>query len=153
MEYLSDLRKIVGNRPLLSSGATILVFNENRELLLNLRSDTNTWGIPGGSIELGETIEETAARELFEETGLRAKEFELLTVFSGRDFYFKYPNGDELYSVIPLFLAKDVTGDLHINDDESIELKYFDLYNLPVMESRADKIIEWVKIHPAQTYK
>jgi len=145
MGYLSDLRKFVGNRPLLTSGATILVFNEDKELLLNLRSDTNTWGIPGGSMELGETIEETAARELFEETGLKAKYYELLTVLSGKDFYFKYPNGDELYSVIPLFLAKDVTGDLHINDDESNELKYFNLDNLPPMESRAVKIINWIK--------
>lgn len=145
MGYLSDLRKFVGNRPLLTSGATILVFNEDKELLLNLRSDTNTWGIPGGSMELGETIEETAARELFEETGLKAKYYELLTVLSGNDFYFKYPNGDELYSVIPLFLAKDVTEDLHINDDESNELKYFNLDNLPTMESRAVKIIDWIK--------
>lgn len=144
MGYLSDLRKVVGNRPLLSAGSTI-IFNENKELLLNLRSDTNTWGIPGGATELGETLNETAARELYEETGLQAENFELLTVLSGKDFYFKYPNGDELYSVVSLWLAKGVTGNLHINDDESHELKYFSLNNLPTMESRAAKIIEWIK--------
>ena len=32
MSYLGDLRKNVGNRPLFSAGATILVFNENKEL-------------------------------------------------------------------------------------------------------------------------
>lgn len=53
MSYLGDLRKLVGNIPLLSAGATIIVLNENNEILLNLRSDTKTWGIPGGGMELG----------------------------------------------------------------------------------------------------
>lgn len=74
MSYLGELRKIVGNRPLLSAGATVLVI-QNGTVLLNLRSDTKTWGIPGGGMELGESLEETAHRELFEETSLRAKKW------------------------------------------------------------------------------
>lgn len=72
MSYLSELRKIVGHRPLLSAGATVIVIQENK-ILLNLRSDTKTWGIPGGALELGECLEETAIRELKEETGLSAE--------------------------------------------------------------------------------
>ena len=60
MGYIESLRKYVGHAPLIGIGATTLVFNEKKELLLNLRTDTNTWGIPGGSMELNETIEETA---------------------------------------------------------------------------------------------
>lgn len=143
--YLSELRQIVGNRPLLSAGATVVVTNQKNKILLNLRSDTNTWGIPGGAIELGETIVETAARELFEETGLKAVNYRLLTVFSGKDYYFRYPNGDELYSVVVLFKAENVYGNLQINDNESYLLKYFNLNELPELESRAAKIIEWLK--------
>ena len=64
MGYIMNLRKHIGYEPLIGVGVTTLVFNDKKELLLNLRSDTNTWGIPGGSMELYETIEETAVREL-----------------------------------------------------------------------------------------
>ena len=50
MGYIMDLRKHIGHDPLIGIGATTLVFNAKNELLLNLRADTNTWGIPGGSI-------------------------------------------------------------------------------------------------------
>lgn len=146
MSYIGDLRELVGNRLLLTAGATVIVIKDNR-ILLNLRADTKTWGIPGGAIELGETIEETARRELFEETGLKAEKFTLLNVFSGNDFYFEYPNGDKLYSVIALFKAENVSGELFVNDDESLKLSYFGLDELPTLESRAERIIEWLRVN------
>ena len=143
MSYISYIRKHIGHEPILSAGATIVVLKDNK-ILLNLRSDTNTWGIPGGSLELGETLEETAAKELKEETNLEAASFTLLNVFSGNDFYFEYPNGDKLHSVIALYRADKVTGNLRITDDESFELKYFCKDELPQLESRATKIIDWL---------
>lgn len=143
MNYIAEMRKYIGHAPMLTAGATVIVLQENR-ILLNLRSDTGTWGIPGGSAELGETLEETAARELKEETNLTAGAFTLLHVFSGQDFYFRYPNGDELYSVIALYLAEHVTGELRITDGESHALRYFGLHELPPLESRAEKIIAWL---------
>lgn len=143
MSYLGDLRKLVGHIPLLSAGATVLVLKDDK-ILLNLRSDTHTWGIPGGGLELGETLEQTAHRELFEETGLKADKMELITVFSGKDFYFEYPNRDKLYSVVTLFEAKNIKGELKITDGESTELKYFSFDALPCLESRARAIIKWL---------
>ena len=64
MSYISELRKYIGHQPIIHIGATVLVFNENNEILLNLRADTGTWGIIGGGMEPGESLEETAAREL-----------------------------------------------------------------------------------------
>lgn len=148
MSYLGELRKLVGHRPLLSAGATVIVM-EKDEILLNLRSDTNTWGIPGGAMELGETLEQAAHRELLEETGLSAETMKLVTVLSGQDYYFEYPNGDKLYSVIALFRAENVSGDLHISDGESLELRFFKLRNLPRLESRAAAIIEWMQENKA----
>ena len=144
MSYISDLREVVGCRPLLTAGATVIVIKDNK-ILLNLRADTETWGIPGGALELGETLQEAARRELYEETGLTAEKFTLLNVFSGNDFYFEYPNGDKLYSVIALFKAENVSGELSVNDDESLKLAYFGLDEMPVLESRAERIIEWLR--------
>lgn len=143
MGYISELRKHIGNNPLISAGATVAVIKD-KQILLNLRSDTKTWGIPGGSLEVGETLEETAKRELKEETNLDCDSFTLLNVFSGNDFYFKYPNGDELYSVIALYLADDFKGSLKITDDESIDFSFFSKSELPNLESRANLIIEWL---------
>ena len=142
MGYIMDLRKHIGHTPLIGVGATTLVFNDKNELLLNLRTDTNTWGIPGGSMELYETIEETAVRELKEETGICAEELQLVTVLSGKDFYFEYPNGDKMCTVIVLFKVLHYNGTIKVSDNESKALKFFPLNNLPVMESRAERIVQ-----------
>ena len=142
MGYIMDLRKYIGHDPLIGVGATTLVFNDNNELLLNLRTDTNTWGIPGGSMELYETIEETAIRELKEETGICADELQLVTVLSGKDFYFEYPNGDKMCTVIVLFKVLHYNGTIKVSDNESKALKFFPLNNLPIMESRAERIVQ-----------
>lgn len=136
-----NLRRWIGHDPLIGIGATTLVFNDKKELLLNLRTDTNTWGIPGGSMELYETIEETAIRELKEEAGICADELELVTVLSGKDFYFEYPNGDQLCTIIVLFKVLNYNGTIKVSDNESKTLEFFPLTNLPDLESRAARII------------
>ena len=145
MGYIMDLREKVGHSPLIGVGATTLVFNNKNELLLNLRSDTNNWGIPGGSKELNETLEECAIRELKEETNINVNDLELITVLSGKEYYFKYPNDDELDCVIVLYKVSNYNGELKINDGESKELKFFSLNNLPELESRAKAIIDKIK--------
>lgn len=142
MSYIQTLRKHIGHAPIINVGATVIVLNEKNEILLNLRTDTGTWGIIGGGMELGESLEQTAARELLEEANLTAERFELLDVLSGEELYFKYPNGDETYTVIALYHAVGVTGTLRINDDESHRLQYFSLDGLPELESRADYVIK-----------
>lgn len=142
MGYIMNLRKYVGHEPLIGLGATTLVFNEKKEILLNLRSDTNTWGIPGGSMELYEDIRETAIRELKEECGIEAENLELVDVLSGKEYYFEYPNGDKMCTVIVLFKVLNYKGKIKISDDESKDLRFFSMDNLPPLESRAESIIK-----------
>lgn len=141
MGYITELRKYIGSRPIISIGATILVVNDDKQILFQHRSDTLDWGLPGGALELNETLEEAAARELHEETGLVANEFDLVGVFSGPDYYFRYPNGDEVYTVIHLYIAKNVRGILEIKDDESLKLTYFSKNELPDQLEKRTKLL------------
>ena len=59
--YIMDLRKVVGHATLLQAAASIIIENENGQVLLGKRTDNHQWGYAGGSIELGETVEEAAS--------------------------------------------------------------------------------------------
>ena len=131
MGYIMDLRKIVGSRPLVMTGASVILLNQKNRLLLQLRKDNNCWGLAGGSLEPGETLEEVAKRELFEETGLSANKLILFNVFSGEEFYYKYPHGDEVYNVITTYICTDYDGELKINNDEVKDLHFFDVHKIP----------------------
>jgi 8-oxo-dGTP pyrophosphatase MutT (NUDIX family) len=104
--YIMDLRKIVGHAPLLQCAGSIIIENEKGEILLGRRTDNHKWGYAGGSIELDETVEECARRELFEETGLIADEMDFFMVNSGPEAHYIYPNGDEVYNVEIIYFCK-----------------------------------------------
>jgi 8-oxo-dGTP pyrophosphatase MutT (NUDIX family) len=131
MGYIKDLRKIVGSRPLIMSGACVIVIDKINRILLQLRKDNNCWGLAGGSLEMGESLKEVAKRELLEETGLTANKLELFNVYSGEKFYYKYPHGDEVYNVVAAYICDVYEGELKIQKTEVRELKFFDINHLP----------------------
>ncbi|MCM3744364.1 NUDIX hydrolase [Sporosarcina luteola] len=143
MNYIQSLRSVIGTRPIIAPGSAIIVMNDVKEILLQLRSDTYDWGIPGGGMELGDSFEETARKELYEETGLIANRLEIVGLASGKEFYYKFPHGDEIYNAAVIFKAKDVTGELKI-DQESLALAYFPLDSLPNLNDTSQKILEKV---------
>lgn len=66
-------------------------------------------------------------------------------MLSGKEYYFEYPNGDKMCTVIVLFKVLNYTGTIKVSDNESKELKFFSLNNLPNMESRAKVITDKIK--------
>ena len=131
MGYISDIRKYVGHMPILTAGVGLLVFNDEKKILMQLRTDYNEWGFPGGAMELGESFEDVAKRELKEETNLKAEELKLIRVLSGKETYREYPNGDKLYDITAIYVVKKYHNDIMINDNESDKLEWFDINNLP----------------------
>jgi ADP-ribose pyrophosphatase YjhB (NUDIX family) len=125
-----ELRELVGQRPLLLPGSVVMIINEDDQLLLQQRRD-GSWTLPGGLMEVGESLEDTARREVKEESGLVVEELELLTVCSGPEYYIKLSNGDELYSITAVYLTFEAKGSLQIDYTESKNMKYFYLYDLP----------------------
>ncbi len=119
MDYIQQLRQFIGHRPILMLGAVTLVLNKENKLLMMKRTDSNTWGIPGGAVELGEVIEEAAKRETREETNLEIVDMSLFGVFSGPELYYVYPNGDEVYNVSIVYLSHDWRGEIKLNDEHS----------------------------------
>ena len=144
-DYIKEIRELIGSRPFILVGSAVLVFNRDYEVLLQLRTDTGRWGIPGGAMEPGESFEETARRELFEETGLNLKRLRFLDVAAGEEYYFQYPNGDEIYNAIALYACEDWEGNLKMNDGESKELRFFPLNGLPSLTDRQELIINRLK--------
>ena len=71
-----------------------IVFDNENRILLQKRSDNGEWGIAGGFMELEETIQDTARREVFEETGLQLGRLELFAIYSGPQYDKTFPNGD-----------------------------------------------------------
>lgn len=78
MGYLSDvLNKTDKEQQLMFVGTGIILINNDNKILIARRRDNGEWSLPGGSLEIGETLEECIIRETYEETGLQLNESEL----------------------------------------------------------------------------
>ncbi|MDQ0215823.1 ADP-ribose pyrophosphatase YjhB (NUDIX family) [Oikeobacillus pervagus] len=116
----------------LKAGIAVIILNEENQVLLQKRADVGLWGIPSGHIEIGETVSEAAVREVKEETNLDIKIKKLIGVYSDPDSQvFAYPNGSVVHFITTCFLAEITGGELRCNSDESLEIKFFGLQNLP----------------------
>lgn len=139
-EYVKSMRKHIGHGPLLLVAAGAII-HKNGKILLQRRADNGTWAIHGGCLELGETVEETVIRELKEEIGITPINLEFYKVFSGEDMHYTCTSKDEVYAVIVIYLCNEFEGELQQDNDEVIELQWFDIDNLPENINAQDKVI------------
>ena len=124
MGYIEELRALVGTRPLVLTGVTVLVIDRYNRFLM-VESDS-IWKLPGGFIELGESAEEACRREILEETGVNIGNLQLIDVFSEKNYFTKLPNGDEYYPITLAYVTEDIrSGDLKPDEDEIQKVQFF----------------------------
>ena len=107
--------------PIFRIGVFALIFNHEQQILLGLRRDIDWWNLPGGGMEVGETVDEALCREVREETGLEVKVEQLVGVYSK-------PQKQE---VVLTFLCQVIGGTLQ-STEETRESRYFAPNALPV---------------------
>ncbi|QMS84578.1 NUDIX hydrolase [Candidatus Xianfuyuplasma coldseepsis] len=129
MDYITYIRSLVGTNKIVLNAAAAIITDHNHRILLQLRGDDHTWGLPGGIMELGETLEETCVREVFEETGLHITIDRLLGPYYNRNKV--WPNGDQAHVICFVYHAQVSRGSLTIDGDETLDLKYFKYSELP----------------------
>ncbi len=140
--YIEELRGIVGHRPLIFVGSVTILIDEFGRLLLQQRKfPLGAWGITGGLMELGESTEEVAKREVFEETGLKIDKLNLINVYSGSQNNIKAENGDEFYVVTVAYYSEDFEGELSVDKAESITFEFFHPNELPKNIVKSHKVI------------
>lgn len=131
-QYVDHLRAKIGHDLLLLPGVTAVVINDGGEILLQLRRDTDAWAPPSGGVEPGETVAESAIREVREETGIDILPQAVVAVLSGAEYNVTYANGDQLATVTTVFRCRPLNAARpRVNDDESRDIRFFPRDDLP----------------------
>ena len=130
--YLGKLRALVGQRPLIVPGFRIIIENPDGKILFIKRSDNGMWGLPAGSPEPGESLEDCVRREVFEETSLHIRSFECFGFASDpKHETHTYPNGDKIQNFTMLVHSNEWSGYPKINDEETTEVRFLGETELP----------------------
>lgn len=122
---------------------TAFVLNDRDELLMIQRSDNDLWAIPGGAQDIGESISETVAREVREETGITVEVTGLIGVYSNPNHVIEYSDGEVRQQFSLCFRASPVGGELRTSS-ESTQVRWvprdqLDALNIhPSMRLRID---------------
>lgn len=143
--YIKEIRSKVGHDKIILAFAGGCVFNDKGEVLLQRRGDSNLWGFPGGAVELGETPQMAAIREIKEETGLDVEVGRAIGVYSDLDI--SYASGDRAQSIVIAFELKPIGGELCCDFTETMELRYFSAEEKPKLFTKSHEDL-WNEIFP-----
>ncbi len=145
MNYISNMRRKIGKELVMTVGCGVLIENNEGKVLLQKRSDTGDWCVPGGALEPGETYIEAATREVREEVGVEVSDLKLFGLYSGDDRMIHYPNGDNVYSLSVIFTTDHYSGTISDTDSEVLEHRFFSREEIPsdLFGPDARPILDW----------
>lgn len=152
IDYLDDPAAPPPNSLVPSVNA--VVTNEAGQILLIRRTDNDNWSLPGGAMDLGETIADAAVREVEEETGIQCKITGLLGIYTNPAHLVQYTSDGEVRQEFTLVFTAEAIGGSPRTSDESSEVVWIDpvdadAYDMhPSMRQRIRRFRE----NPAEPY-
>ncbi|MEN9938401.1 MAG: hypothetical protein RLZZ387_4980 [Chloroflexota bacterium] len=136
VNYVRWLRSYVGHQRLLQLAVSAYITDERGHVLLGRRTDVMLWAPPSGVVQLGETPARTLVREVHEETGLSVEVERMIGLYSGREFEWTYPNGDQAQIVSAFFACRVTGGVLTPDHTEFVSLGYYAPSQFPSLMPR-----------------
>ncbi|MET9252695.1 NUDIX domain-containing protein [Streptomyces sp. NPDC003717] len=125
--------------------ASVIVVDADGRVLLQRRVDNGKWALPGGRMEIGETLPGCAVRETREETGLDVEVLGLVGTYTNPGHVFAYDDGEVRQEFSICFLARPTGGELAVSD-ESTEVAWFEpaeTDDLPMVAGIRKRLTDW----------
>ena len=133
-EFIVEIRKKIGHDLLWLPGVTGVVVDDEQRVLVVRRADNLRWTLVSGCLDPGEAPAVGIVREILEETGVTARAERVLAVdVTGQ---FAHPNGDETVFMDVAFLCRATGGTARVNDDESVDVGWVPIADLPELPER-----------------
>jgi ADP-ribose pyrophosphatase YjhB (NUDIX family) len=131
-------------------GSSAIVVDRGNRILLQRRSDSGNWALPGGTMDIGETLADSIIREVGEETGFKIKIDRIVGIYSDPGHVFAYDDG-EIRQEFNICFAGTITGGSLRVSSESTDVKFFefvDLESLQIHESIRTRIRDYLRGNP-----
>jgi 8-oxo-dGTP pyrophosphatase MutT (NUDIX family) len=138
--YVQAVRAKIGSDLLMLQSVTVMLFDDQRRLLLAQDASSGLWMTVGGGIDPDEIPADAAVRECWEETGLLIEPTALLGVFGGPEFRINYANGDSVSYVVTVFKARWIAGEACPDGLESSAVRF-----VSRDEARTLRMAAWTK--------
>jgi ADP-ribose pyrophosphatase YjhB (NUDIX family) len=122
IDYYDDPTAPAANS--LVPSVNVIVTNEAGDILMIRRSDNDNWAVPGGAIDLGESVTQAAIRETKEETGINCEITGLVGIYSDPKHVIHYTSNDEVRQEFSIVLTARPTGGHPTPSDESREVHW-----------------------------
>jgi ADP-ribose pyrophosphatase YjhB (NUDIX family) len=150
VDYYHDANAPKANS--LVPGASAIVTDNQGRILLQRRSDNARWALPGGVMDIGESIGQAIVREVQEETGLEVEPEDIVGVYSDPGRVFAYDDGEVRQQFSVCFACRVVGGTL-ATSDQSLEVGFFhpaEIERMPMHASIRLRIRHYLEHRPAR---
>lgn len=148
IDYYNDPEAPKANS--LVPSVNVVVVNDARDILMIRRSDNENWAVPGGAIDLGESMTQAAIRETKEESGIDCEITGLVGIYTDPKQIILYTSNGEARQEFSILLTADATGGRLTESDESSEVnwvKHDRLKNLKMDRSMSLRIDDFLRFN------